>query len=177
MNDLQPYDWRTFFTQRLQSHGPGAPLGGLENSGWKLVFNETINDHERAGEVVAQVLDAEFSLGFSVHAPNGEESDRIEDVIPGSPAERAGLAPGMHLMAVNGRKWTPELLREAIRQSKTSKQPLELLAENGDYFQTYHVDYHGGERYPHLEAIGGKSDVLSEIAKMRAAPVALPTNY
>ena len=177
MNDLQPYDWRTFFTQRLQSHGPGAPLGGLENSGWKLVFNETINDHERAGEVVAQVLDAEFSLGFSVHAPNGEESDRIEDVIPGSPAEHAGLAPGMHLMAVNGRKWTPELLREAIRQSKTSKQPLELLAENGDYFQTYHVDYHGGERYPHLEAISGKSDVLSEIAKMRAAPVALPTNY
>jgi hypothetical protein len=80
-------------------------------------------------------------------------------------------------VAVNGRKWTPELLRDAIRQTKNTKLPLELLAESGDYFQTYHVDYHGGERYPHLEAIGGKSDVLSEIARMKAPPVALPTNY
>jgi predicted metalloprotease with PDZ domain len=177
MNEVQPYDWRNFFTERLLSHGPGAPLGGLENSGWKLVFNETINDHERAGEVVAQVLDAEFSLGFSVHAPNGEEGDRIEDVIPGSPAALAGLAPGMHLVAVNGRKWTPELLRDTIRQTKNTKVPLELLAENGDYFQTYHLDYHGGERYPHLEAISGRSDVLAEIVRMKAPPVALPASY
>jgi predicted metalloprotease with PDZ domain len=177
MNEVQPYDWRNFFTERLLSHGPGAPLGGLENSGWKLVFNETINDHERAGEVVAQVLDAEFSLGFSVHAPNGEEGDRIEDVIPGSPAALAGLAPGMHLVAVNGRKWTPELLRDTIRQTKNTKLPLELLAENGDYFQTYHLDYHGGERYPHLEAISGRSDVLAEIVRMKAPPVALPASY
>ena len=177
MNQTAPYDWRNFFTQRLLSHGPGAPLGGLENSGWKLVFNDTINDHQRSGEVVAQVLDAEFSLGFSVHAANGEEADRIEDVIPGSPAANAGLAPGMLLLAVNGRKWTPELLREAIRQTKNSKQPLELLAENDDYFQTYRLEYHGSDRYPHLEAIAGKSDVLSEITRMRAAPVALPADY
>ena len=43
MNEVAPYDWRSFFEQRLRSHGPGAPLGGLENSGWKLVFND---DHE-----------------------------------------------------------------------------------------------------------------------------------
>jgi hypothetical protein len=33
------------------------------------------------------------------------------------------------------------------------------------------VDYHGGERYPHLESTHGL-DVLSEIAKHRAPEVA-----
>jgi len=52
-----------------------------------------------------------------------------------------------------------------------------LLAQNGDYFLTYHVDYHRGERYPHLEAISGKPDVLAQIARMKASAVALPTSY
>ena len=46
------------------------------------------------------------------------------------------------------------------------------VIENEDFFQTYKVDYHGGERYPHLERITGKPDVLGDIAKMKAPPVA-----
>jgi predicted metalloprotease with PDZ domain len=172
MNDVTPYDWSSFFTERLTTHGPGAPLGGLVNSGWKLVFTETINEHQRSEEIVSQEVELEYSLGFDVHATGGEESDRILDVIPGSPADKAGIAPGMHLLAVNGRRWTPELLRDAIKRAKSNKDPIELLAENNDYFQTYRVEYHGGEKYPHLEAISGKSDVLSEISRMKAAPAA-----
>jgi predicted metalloprotease with PDZ domain len=94
----------------------------------------------------------------------------IVDVIPGSAAAKAGIAPGMHLVAVNGRRWSPESLREAIRAAKNTKEPIELLLENDDYFRTYAVDYHGGERYPHLVANTGP-DVLSAIAKRRAAEV------
>jgi hypothetical protein len=83
----------------------------------------------------------------------------------------------MRLIAVDGRKWSPELLRDAIRRAKSSKDPIQLLAENGDYFQSYSIDFHGGERYPHLQPIPGKPDVLAEIARMKAAPVALPTKY
>jgi predicted metalloprotease with PDZ domain len=172
MNRVAPYDWSSFFTERLTTHGPGAPLGGLTNSGWKLVFTETMNEHQRSEEIVSQDVDVEYSLGFHVHASGGEESDRILDVIPGSPADKAGLAPGMHLLAVNGRRWTPEMLRDAIKRAKSNKEPVELLAENNDYFQTFRVEYHGGEKYPHLESISGKSDVLSEITKMKAAPAA-----
>jgi hypothetical protein len=46
-----------------------------------------------------------------------------------------------------------------------------LLIENEDFFQSYRVDYHGGERYPHLERITAKPDLLGEIAKMKAPPV------
>jgi predicted metalloprotease with PDZ domain len=174
MNVVAAYDWRSFFEERLKSHGPGAPLKGIENSGWKLVFNETMNEHQRAEEGVEFIVDAQFSLGLQVHVPGGPDGGQILDVIPGSPAERAGLAPGMQLVAVDGRKWGPDILRDAIRRAKDSKEPIELLAENGDYFRTYRIDYHGGERYPHLEVISGKTDVLTEIVKMKAAPVAAP---
>src|SRR6202043_492122 len=71
MSDLVAYDWRAFFEQRIHTHGPGAPLGGLENSGWKLVFNETMNDHQRAEEPVEQDMDEQFTLGIDVHVPGG----------------------------------------------------------------------------------------------------------
>jgi predicted metalloprotease with PDZ domain len=177
MNEVATYDWRAFFNEHLKSHGPGAPLGGLENSGWKLVFNETPNEYEHINEAANQEIEAQFSLGLIVHAPGGEDGDHILDVIPGSPAANAGLGPGMRLVAVNGRKWTPEILRDAIKQAKNSKDPIELLAENSDFYQTYRIDYHGSERHPHLELVSGKSDLLSEIAKMKAAPVPVPASY
>jgi len=174
MNEVAAYDWRNFFEERLKSHGPGAPLKGIENSGWKLVFNETMNEHQRAEEAADFIVDAQFSLGLQVHAPGGPDGGQILDVIPASPSARAGLAPGMQLVAVNGRKWSPDILRDAIRRARGVKEPIELLAENGDYFRTYQIDYHGGEKYPHLELIAGKMDVLMEIVKMKAAPVAAP---
>jgi predicted metalloprotease with PDZ domain len=172
LQEIAPYDWRTFFTERLNSHGPGAPLGGLENSGWRLFFNETMNEHQRAEDAVAHSTDVQFSLGMIVHDPGSENSDEISDVIPGSPAALAGIAPGMRLVAVNGRRWTPEILREAIQRAKGGKEPIEFLIENEEYFHTYRVDYHGGERYPHLER-NGKPDLLTEIARMKAPAVPL----
>ncbi|HTB94727.1 MAG TPA: hypothetical protein VK728_17970 [Candidatus Sulfotelmatobacter sp.] len=172
MNETAAYDWRGFFEERLKSHGPGAPLKGIENSGWKLTFTEMLNEHQRSEEAADFIVDAQFSLGLQVHAPGGPDGGQILDVIPGSPAAQAGLAPGMQLVAVDGRKWSPDILRDVIRRAKDSKEPIELLAENGDYFRTYRIDYHGGERYPHLEAISGKTDVLAEIVKMKATPVA-----
>jgi predicted metalloprotease with PDZ domain len=177
LNQIQPYDWRKFFTTRLQSHGPGAPLDGLENSGWKLVFTDALNDYEHIAEIADQEVEMQFSLGLLLHAPGGEDGDRILDVIPGSPAAVAGLAPEMRLIAVNGRRWTPDILRDAIARAKDRTEPIELLAQNGDFYQTYKVDYHGGERYPHLEPLNGKTDLLSEVAKMKAPAVALSKSY
>jgi hypothetical protein len=38
-----------------------------------------------------------------------------------------------------------------------------LLVENSDYYEIYKLDYHGGEKYPHLVRDESKPDVLSEI--------------
>jgi predicted metalloprotease with PDZ domain len=171
MQEIAPYDWREFFTQRVQTHGPGAPLGGLENSGWKLIFTDTPNESREASEVAMHLTDVQFSLGFLVRDPGGENGDEVIDVIPGSPAAQAGIAPGMKLVAVNGRRWNPDDLHAAIRQAHEKREIIELLIENEDFFRTYRVDYQGGERHPHLERISGKPDLLSDIAKMKAAPV------
>ena len=169
LNSIAPYDWKKFFEQRLHSHGPGAPLGGLEASGWKLIYNEDINDHQRAAEQADGAVDLSFSLGFTA-ATSGDDANSIVDVIPGTPAAKAGVAPGMKLVAVNGRKWSPDWLRVAIREAKNSKDPVRLLLENDDFYQTFEIDYHGGERYPHLESLH-TTDLLSEIAKHRAPAV------
>ena len=52
-------------------------------------------------------------------------------------------------------------------------EPLELLVENNDHYRSYRVDYHGGERYPHLEREASKPDMLEQIlAPMVAQPTA-----
>ncbi len=172
LQEVAPHDWRTFFKERIKSHGPGAPLGGLEASGWKLVYNETINENHASVELPMHVTDLQFSLGILVHDTGGDNGDEIIDVRPDSAAAKAGIAPGMKLLAVNGRRWTPDDLEAAIKQAKNTSEPIELLIENEDFFKTYSVDYHGGLRYPHLERVTGKADLLSEIAKMKAPPVA-----
>ncbi len=171
LNGVVANDWKKFLLERVRSHGPGAPLGGLEKSGWRVTFSSTMNEHQKAVEAAEHAVDAEYALGFFVHYPGSDNADEFAEVVWGSPAAKAGLTAGMKLVAVNGRKWTPDILREAIRGAKGGKEPIELLVENDDFYQTVKIDYHEGERYPHLEAIAGKADVLGEIAKAKAPPV------
>jgi predicted metalloprotease with PDZ domain len=83
------------------------------------------------------------------------------------PAARAGIGPGMKVVAVNGHRFSPEILRDAIKAAKTGPAPIELLVENTEYYKTYKLDYHAGETYPHLVRDDSKPDVLSEILKAK----------
>jgi hypothetical protein len=68
----------------------------------------------------------------------------------------------MKLKEVNGREWSAEALRDAIRSAKGSAEPIVLLVENDGYSQTYRVHYHLGLRYPHLVRDAAKPDLLGE---------------
>ena len=160
LNQIAPYDWRGFWTERLTNHAPGAPLGGVEGSGWKLVYDETPSEMQRGGE--AHFTDATYSLGLELR-----EDGNIADTIEGMPAAQAGIGPGMKLIAVNGRRFSGEVLREALKSGKNGSAPLELLIENTDYYKTFKIDYHGGERYPHLVRDESKPDLLSDILKAK----------
>jgi predicted metalloprotease with PDZ domain len=89
----------------------------------------------------------------------------VGDVIPDEAADRAGIAPSMKIVAVNGRRFSTDVLRAAIAATGESDGRLELLVENADYFQTYTLDYHGGEKYPRLQRDDSKPDLLAEIIK------------
>ena len=162
LNEIAPYDWRGFWSARLQSHGPGAPLDGITRSGWKLVYDETRSEEIKAAEETSKTINAEYSIGLAL----GKDG-QIVDTVEGMPAAAAGIGPGMKVVAVNGRRLTAEVLRDALRAGKSSSQPLELLVENTEYYKTYRIDYHGGEKYPHLVRDESKPDVLSDIVKPR----------
>ena len=87
----------------------------------------------------------------------------IVDVVYGAPASVAGLVPGMKITAINGRKYSDVVLREEIRAVK----PLDVSVEQGTFAGKFHIDYHDGERYPHLERIAGTPDLLSDILRAR----------
>jgi predicted metalloprotease with PDZ domain len=160
LNQVAPYDWRKFLRDRLDTYDPGAPLGGILSSGWKLTYTEEPSEFTKAMEKARDAVDARFSIGLEL-----EEKGGIHDVIVNSPAWNAGIAPGTTLVAVNGRKFTPDILREALKAGKDNGSKLELLIMNGDYYKTHVLDYHGGEKYAHLVRDETKPDMLSEIIK------------
>ncbi|MBZ5682598.1 MAG: M61 family peptidase [Acidobacteriia bacterium] len=162
LNQVVAYDWRGFWTERLTNHGPGAPLGGIEGSGWKVVYDETPSEMESSGQGVSHFIDAIYSIGLELRDDGG-----VDDTIEGMPAAKAGIGPGMKVVAVNGRKFSADVFRDALKAGKNSSAPLELLVENTDYYKTYKLDYHGGERYPHLVRDEAKPDLLSEILKAK----------
>lgn len=164
LNSIAPYDWAGFWRSRVESVQPRAPLAGITAGGWKLVYTDAIPAMQKSLEERRKVTDVRFSLGFVVH-----EDGTLPDVLPGSPADKAGVPAGSKLVAVNGRRLHRETLREAIRDTKTASRPIELLVENGEFFKTYRLDYKGGERYPHLEPEPGKADVLSKIIAAAAS--------
>lgn len=160
LNEVAPYDWKTLLSQRVNDTSSHAPLGGIERGGWKLVYNDKPNAFAKELEKVAKFSDFSYSLGFNV----GQDG-KIHDVILGSPAYKAGLGPNMKLLAVNGRKWSPELLHDAVRDAKGTDKPVDLLVENADFYKTYSISYHDGERNPHLERVPGQPDLLGDILK------------
>jgi len=162
LNQIVPYDWRGFWTERLTNRGPGAPLSGIEGSGWKLVYDEFPSEMDRGGESNSHFIDAAYSIGIELR-----EDGTITDTTEGMPAALAGVGPGMKLIAVNGRKYSPDVLRDAIKAGKSGSAPLDLLVENTEYYKIYKLDYHGGERYPHLVRDDSKPDLLTEIYKAK----------
>src|SRR5581483_1751409 len=160
LNQIAPYDWRSFWLERLKTHAAHAPLGGIEASGWRVVYDDQPSELLKDREEESKGMNVEYSIGLELH-----EKGEIVDVIHDSPAARAGIGPGMILVAINGKKFKREVLRDALRESKNSKQPIELLVENTDYYKTYSIDYHGGTQYPHLVRDTSKPDLLNEIIK------------
>jgi predicted metalloprotease with PDZ domain len=159
LNQVAPYDWAGFLRQRLDSTAPNPPLGGIENGGWNLAYNDVppgfAGRHGNAGD--------QYSIGLHL-----AEDGTVTDAIVGSPAFEAGISAGMKVVGVNGRLYSQDLLEDAIKAAKGTDAPISLLVIDDEYYRTCTVNYHGGERFPHLVRNNAKPDYLDDLIKPRA---------
>jgi predicted metalloprotease with PDZ domain len=165
LDEVAPTDWPGFFRERLNSTDVHAPLGGIERSGWKLAYDAERSQVIKDREGVFKRLEMGYSLGLRV-SPDGV----VADVIPGMPASRAGLGPGMTIVAVDGRAFSPDALRDAVRAARAAT-PIRLVVDNEGTLSDYSVDDHGGEQYPHLVRHAAGPDLLSRtLAPLTSKP-------
>jgi predicted metalloprotease with PDZ domain len=162
LNQVAPYDWAAFFEQRIAQIRPHAPLGGITGGGYTLVFDANRGEVAKQQEEDFKTANFLYSLGLTISSESGDEG-RVRDVVPRSPADAAGIAPDMKIIAVNGRKYTLDLLHRIVKESAGSKGPIELIVSNGDFFKVAEVEWNGGERYPHLKRDPSTPDLLNAI--------------
>ena len=160
LNQVAPYDWKKFLRERLDSLEPHAPLGGITGGGWELVYTDAPNDIHAAQHALSGNGDFTASLGMTV-----KSDGTIQDVIPGMPAEQAGLSPFMKIISVGGRQFSVEELNRAVETSRTVTSPIAILSSNTGTIERHDIAYRDGQREPHLKRTEGTTDYLDEILK------------
>ena len=159
LHRTQPYDWETFIQKRVYDPPNGMLTQGLELAGWRLEFG---NAPESAP--FSPFFDYVRSVGIGF-LTNGA----ILSVAPDSPAERAGLKPGMRLTGANGEPFSLPALRAAVRATRGSKTPLELWIVEGPVTgaskpRAARLEGIDGEGVPSLVRIPNTPDLLAAAA-------------
>jgi predicted metalloprotease with PDZ domain len=156
LNAVVPYDWSGYLRTRLDSLAPKTPEEALLASGWLVTYSEELNEMERVRDVVRKKTTLMNSIGLTAN-----EDGMLTEVLYEGPSFKAGLGPGMKITEVAGKPFTSDALRSAVVASVST--PVQLKVKNGPQEQIYTIDYHGGAKYPHLQRVQNRPDVLDEI--------------
>lgn len=162
LNGIQPYDWKAYLQRRVYDVAPQAPLEGINQGGYRLVFTEEPTKWWRQGEKDGKSTNLTYSGGFAVGGDG-----RISSVLWDGPAFNAGLSPGDQILAVNGRSSSPDALKAAIKAASGQGPAPQLLIKAGDVYRTVSLDWHGGLRYPRLEKVGKGQGTLDALLAPR----------
>ena len=164
LNAVVKYDWASFIHDHIDVVNPHADFDGITRGGYKIVYQDHPSDSlsalmhsggRRGGGGGPYVW---YSLGLQVSADG-----TIYDVRWGSPADKAKLAPGQKLIAVNGLVFSSDALHQTLVAAQTSKEPIHFLMQSEQYITPVNIDYHDGERYPAMVRVDGTKDYLDEI--------------
>lgn len=162
LSSVVPYDWHGFFERYVYQVSPHPPGDDLARAGWRLVYNQKPNKFIEADAKVSHSLDYWYSLGLRL-----SDKGEVHDVREHSPAWKAGLSPGVKVLAVNGQAWDPDALEYAVKTAAHSSDNVVFIGDSDGAVGSYTMNYHGGLRYPHLVRIAGKADMLAQIMAPR----------
>jgi predicted metalloprotease with PDZ domain len=162
LNRVQPYDWRGYLQRKVYSIAPEAPLDGITQGGYRLVYTPEPTKWIKSAEMNRKYNDFTYSGGLAV----GNDG-RVASVLWDSAAFNAGLTIGSQIVAVNGRNFTGEALMQAIKDAAAGGAAPRLLVHDGDVYRTVTLDWHGGLRYPRLEKVGKGPGTLDALLAPR----------
>jgi predicted metalloprotease with PDZ domain len=156
LNGIYPYDWEAFFKARIDSAGQPVPTGGIERGGYRLVWKDTPNPYEQGRMTEAKVLNLATSLGLTL-----DREGKVVSTLWGGAAFKAGVVPGVQVVAVNGEGYDADTLKAAITAAKGADangnaRPIALLIKRDNHYDTVTIAYHDGLRYPWLERAGAE---------------------
>ncbi len=162
LNSVIAYDWQTFFNERVYQTQKNAPLGGITNGGWKLIYNDTPNIQTQVDEHRGSFVNLNYSIGIGINAEG-----KISDVNPDLAAAKAGIFPGMTVQKINGKDFSVEEIQKAVAATNGTTSTIKITAESGGTTGDYTINYKGGAKYPHLVRDASKTDYLTETTKAR----------
>jgi len=162
LNKVQPYDWQTYLRQKVYAIAAQPPLEGITEGGLPPGLRAEPTKWFKSGEKTAKNNDLTYSGGFVV----GNDG-KVSSVLWDAAAFNAGITVGSEIVAVNGRKFDGDALKQAIKDAAGSGHAPELLVHDGDLYRTVKLDWHGGLRYPRLEKVGKGKGTLDALLAPR----------
>jgi predicted metalloprotease with PDZ domain len=152
-------DWESFIRDRVKVPQDALPLSVVERCGYRLQFSPRSSERQERQERDGKRVSVLDSLGLEFG-----ENGQISGIVPGMPGDRAGLAPGMMVQGVNGRRFSGRRLKDAIAESVTRRQ-IEFLLLEGDTFRSVTVHYAEGPKYLELARDPDRPDLWMSILK------------
>lgn len=164
LNSVYPYDWASFLETRILKINQPAPVRGVEMAGYKLVWKDTPNPYQIGREAGQKYLDLFYSVGINL-----DDKGKITATRWDGPAFNAGIVNGAQIVAVNGDSYSKDIIEAAIAgAAQNGADPIKLLVQRGERFDTIAIEYDGGLRYPWLEPIGKDEQAFDRLLTARS---------
>jgi predicted metalloprotease with PDZ domain len=162
LNRVQPYDWRGYLQRKVYDIANNAPLEGITEGGYRLIYTDQPTKWWKSGEKDRKNTDLTYSGGFVL-----DKDGKVMSVLWDSPAFNAGMAMGTQIIAINSRSYDPDALKQAIKEAAGNGRAVGLLIKSGDLYRSVTLDWHGGLRYPRLEKVGKGQGTLDALLAPR----------
>jgi predicted metalloprotease with PDZ domain len=165
LSELADFDWAPFLEKRVSQPLETLPLEVIKRCGYRIEYSskppaEPISRRSR-DEGGVSALD---SIGLSFRGDG-----TVSEIAPGMAGDRAGFAPGMKVLGVNGKTFSRQRMLDALADSPT-RHKIEFLLVEGDILRTIVLSYAGGPRYLELVRDTSRPDLLAAILKPLERP-------
>jgi predicted metalloprotease with PDZ domain len=164
LSELGNYGWDSLITARISGVSPTLDETPLRIAGYEFGFTNQKPSLVGYSEDTDECRYYYASLGLAI----ADAEQKVLQIVPDSPADKAGLCTGMTVVGVNGKTFSFDRLEKAIRDAADTGS-LTLLTRHGELIQNHDVNYGGGLRWLKLQPLDGQTRWLDSIIAPQVA--------